>query len=78
VKDIVVVHAVPEDRIGDGIWGLFSTYKKAKRALKAAGLRVWDPHAHNADDPVNETPREPDERVVGFTALDYRLKRKGP
>lgn len=54
--------------------GAFSTYRRAVKALTLAGLRVWDPDAHNADDPDIETPREPDERVVGSTALDYRLR----
>lgn len=75
IVDVCIVYAAPEDHRGDGIWGMFSSYKKAKQALKEAGLRVWDPIDHNADDPDIETPREPDERVVGFTTLDYRLRK---
>jgi hypothetical protein len=71
--DIYIVHAVPEDHRGNGIWGMFSSYENAEAALTAAGLRVWDPIAHNADMPEIETPREPDERVIEILQVDYRL-----
>lgn len=73
-KDIIIVYAAPEDHIGNNIWGIYSTYKKAKKALKKCGLKRWDPYKHNADDPENEIPRFPNERVIGFMALDYKPK----
>ena len=38
-KNIFVVYAKDEDQIGNGIWGIFTTHKKAKKALKMWGLK---------------------------------------
>ncbi len=76
MSDVVVVHAVEQDQRGDGIWGIFSSAKKARKALKREGLAVWDPWEHHADDPKREIPRRPNERTMGFYTLDYRLTRK--
>lgn len=71
---VYIVHAVEEDRRGDGIWGVFSSWENAVAALEAEGLRAWDPIRSRADDPENEIPRQPDERVIGTTIVDYRLR----
>lgn len=73
MTNVFIVRAVPEDRRGDGILGVYSSWDKAEQGLAADGLRSWSPERSNADDPDNEIPRQPDERVISTYTIDYRV-----
>ena len=73
MTDVYIVEADPEDRRGNGIWGVFTSYRRAVATLRAYGLRPWEPEEHHADDPEHETPRARDERVIALYEADYKF-----